>query len=94
MALDKPLTTEIVAGELRISIGLRSLAFAIEHGPQWPPNWKVDEAKQFQDFGSMLIYSLNDEEEDGSTPIHRMLDEVVANALDQGEEGFTEVDGE
>lgn len=37
-----------------------------------------------------LVRCLNREEEDGTTPVHRLFDDAFDEALEQGEEGFTE----
>lgn len=37
-----------------------------------------------------IVRYLNDEDEEGSTPIHFALDRALEAALDQGEEGFSE----
>lgn len=94
MALDKVLKVEHVDGEIRISIGLEALAFAIEYGPDWYDSYKVDKTDNYRDFGNSILYRLTYEEEDGMTPVYRLFDEVSFDALDQGDEGFIEVDDE
>lgn len=95
MSLDKILTVEISDDEIQISIGLESLAFAIENSPDlhWD-GYSPDpgEDGKYTEFGKSIIQYLNHEEEDGTTPIHRLFDSVAEEALDQGAEGFLEVD--
>jgi len=43
-----------------------------------------------QEFAADLIHELNDESEDGSTRIHRMLDKAIENAISQGAFGIEE----
>lgn len=36
-----------------------------------------------------IVRYLNDEDEEGSTPVHFALDTALRNAVEQGEEGFS-----
>lgn len=45
-------------------------------------------------FGKEIINTLLTEEEDGTTPIHHMMDDVIFSALDNGAEGVEEVEEE
>lgn len=90
MAIDKILKTELIDGEIRISIGLEALAFAVEYSPDWDDDYKIDRRHNFKDFGKSFLKYLEYEEEDGTTPVHRLFDNVALEALEQGEYGFVE----
>lgn len=49
--------------------------------------FKVTDTKKFAE---AFLAELNSEEEDGSTPIHRMFDSVINSALDNGADGIEE----
>jgi hypothetical protein len=79
-------------GMLVISIGVDVLAFSFshhsdsyddegEHRADWP---KVIDAEQFARDVKM---ALDDEEEDGTTPVHRLLDAAMLEACEQGSLG-------
>lgn len=36
-----------------------------------------------------IVRYLNDEDEEGTTPVHVALDKALTNAVEQGEEGFS-----
>lgn len=94
--LDKELTVERIDDEIRISIGLATLAYAIENGPNWYEEYSIDPGfyKDYMEFGKSIVQYLEHEEEDGSTPVHRLFDSVAEEALNQGAEGFNEKSGE
>ncbi len=37
-----------------------------------------------------IVRQLNDEEEDGTTLVHQILDKAVTNAFEDGDEGFSD----
>lgn len=41
-------------------------------------------------FAKELMHALNREDEQGTTPIHRMCDKAIEYAIDQGAEGIEE----
>lgn len=91
------LKVEIINKKLVISIGLEALAFAVEYSDSWPiDEFIVDPGiyGDYKDFGESIVQYLEFEEEDGTTPVHRMLDSVVLEALEQGAEGFLEVESD
>lgn len=49
--------------------------------------WKVTDA---QVFATELVRALNDEDEQGTTRIHKMFDAAINEALEQGAEGIEE----
>ncbi len=95
MAINKELTIEIVEGEIQISIGLATLAFATENGaPDFPiDSWKVDpgEDSLYSEFGKSVLRRLLDEEEEGTTLVHTLFDDIVLEALERGDLGFIDL---
>ena len=94
---DSPLKTEIKDDKLIISIGIDTLAFCAEHCPELyndetnpePPFIKVaDNLELAKD----VMYMINKEEEDGTTPLHILLDEAIIAAIEDGSLAFD--DGE
>lgn len=93
-AKDRPLSVAITGDVLTISIGVETLAEAVQRGPWWP--WDADSgvACRVCDtglFSQDLLRELMREGEDGSTPVTRLLDAAGIDAMDQGSEGVTEV---
>lgn len=43
-----------------------------------------------EDFAKDLVLELNDEDEEGTTPIHRLFDKAMSRAIDQGAFGVEE----
>lgn len=81
---------QIVDGKLVIALRISTLAHAARHSDyfdrcaeQGMPLKITDEAL----FAKSVTYVLNAEEEDGSTPITRMLDKAFEYVSEQGEEG-------
>lgn len=83
--MKKALKVEIVDGELVISIGISTLCFAIDHSPEM---WNEEEDKpRITDeagFAHDILEQLTREEEDGTTPVHRMFDAAAARAIEYG----------
>lgn len=88
------LKVELINGKIVISIGVDALAFAVENSPDWYDEYKPDPKNNYEEFGKSILQYLEHEEGDGTTPIHRMFDSVALEALDQGCEGFLEVEDE
>lgn len=76
---NKPLTVKLKDDQLQINIGVDILMWALEHAPCCP--FKIVDKDIFI---KELISSLNSEEEDGSTLIHRAFDEAANNAFEDG----------
>lgn len=76
---------------LTISVGFNTLLHAIMMGPEWPEELVITKKDQ-KAFLKSFLRGLETEEEDGTNPIHRMLDAVALECLEQGDEGFTEYD--
>lgn len=80
---NQPLQVEIKDGRLEITIGVDLMCFAIEHGPMGEGLTITDKDV----FAKEVLNALLTEEEDGSTPVHRMLDSAANEACEQGAEG-------
>lgn len=89
MLAGRPLTVGVEADELVIRIGVDTLAFAFETGEENQPfdeeandfrrSWKVIDKHKFANgVGSALC----NEEEDGSTPLTKVLDEAFIRAVE------------
>lgn len=74
--------------EIVIRIRIDVIQTAVGAVPGWPENYRVADPAEA---AKAIVYRLNDEEEDGTTLIHRALDQAVLTALEQGDEGFEEV---
>ena len=84
---------QIVDGKLVISLSIGTLAHAARHSDYFDrcaesgtPLKITDEAV----FAQSVAHALNAEEEDGSTPITRMLDKAFEHVSEWGEEGIEE----
>lgn len=84
---------QIVDGKLVISLRISTLAHAARNSEHFfncaesgTPLKITDETM----FATSVANALNREEEDGSTPITRMLDEATEWVIEQGEEGIEE----
>jgi len=95
---DQPLTVKIVDGELRISIGVSQLKFACEHCP----DASVGLTEYDEDSDCYLSYEVTDEmafaddvnralqeeDEDGTTMVHQLLDKAMVKAIEDGAMGI------
>lgn len=78
-------------GHIVIRVAISELQLILEANPVWPDEYvitDVDEAAK------SIVDALNEEEEDGTTVIHRAFDEAGVFALEQGYDGFGERDEE
>jgi hypothetical protein len=89
---DQQLKVKIADGRLILSIGIDVLCGATEYGVQqyFTGDVKITDNDQF---AAELCRELGNEEEDGSTLVHRMLDKAASTAIENGANGVT-VDGE
>lgn len=91
--LDQPLKCSVENDELVIRIGLNTLKCASENCPGFfdyhshknPPYIQVVDIKEL---ALGVCEALNHEEEDGTTPIHILLDEAIIHSYHQGSLGF------
>ena len=91
---DLPLRCKSVDGALDMRVGVKVLAFAAERCPDlWNgeddlPGCRITDPIKF---AKEVERELNRESEDGSTRLSRMLDEAIAEAINQGAEGVEEI---
>lgn len=83
------LTVELVAEQVHISVGVKTLAHAVTAGRYGMRSLTVTEPAVF---AGEVVSVLKQEEEDGSTLIHGMFDKAASIAADQGAEGII-IDG-
>lgn len=82
---EQRLEVEIVDGRLVISIGINVMCHAIQLGPYFG-----DDDLRITDnleFARSVRNRLVEEEEDGSTLIHRALNRAAQNAIESGDDG-------
>jgi len=87
---DQQLKVEIVDDRLVISIGVGLLAFAVQAASDvsgWSDEFYIYDPAKFAD---EVARQLQSEEEDGTTPVHRLLDAAALEALEQGADGIEE----
>ena len=86
-----PLEAKLVEGALDIGVGESILRFAAEHHPDlWNGATDTFLVKVTDPvvFAKEVLRQINREEEDGSTPLSRMLDAAILAAVDDGCEGI------
>lgn len=100
---DELLKVEVVDGRLVISIGVDALAFACDHCEFNNPFVEAEDEHDESDFKQLykvvdpevfaqeVVRALKREKEDGTTPVHELLDHAFADAIDDGAEGIEEV---
>lgn len=88
------LNIELTDDKLIISIGRDTLLHALMMSPDWPMDFVVLEKDEQEFLTDLVRYGLQDEDEDGTTPVHRMLDAAALEVLEQGFEGVTEFPGD
>lgn len=86
---EQPLKVGIEAGRVVISIGITTLGEAIV-GPGSPVKREVPHAKitDHAQFAREVVRALKSEEEDGTTPVHKLLDGVALEFLENGADGI------
>ena len=87
---DRPLEIHIVDGLLTIAIGTGTLTGAIRVGPTFDQAEILDSERFAQD----ILLELCREEEDGTTPIHRLFDDAACAAAENGSEWIRIADDE
>lgn len=87
-----PLTCRIEDEDLVIRIGIPLLMHALQNGPNWSEEFRVTDPMKFAE--AIAFNMENDEQEDGSTAIHRALDEAAEHAIENACEGVEEVETE
>lgn len=91
MRFDKPLTVSVENGVLSISIGIGLLAFAVQapDATGWPSDFYIADIREF---GREFAAELRREEEDGTTPVHRLFDKAATDLLETGAASVEEGD--
>ena len=92
------LRVSVKQGQLVIAIGVETLAFAFENSPYANP-WDdkaCDYVRRLKvaDVGAFAVdvaYELKDEEEDGTTLVHALLDRACQAAAENGSQGVEEL---
>lgn len=92
---EAPLRVAVEDGRLVIEIGLDTLKFCAENHPAFwdgesddtKPNIPVNDAVVF---GREVCRAMNDEGEDGSTLVTRMVDAAIERAVEGGCEGVSD----
>jgi hypothetical protein len=79
-------------GSIVIRVAIEALPTIIEGvGALWNsegnPGFKITNVEEF---AADLVRALNNEEEDGTTPIHTMVDAAIFDAIEQGALGVEE----
>lgn len=95
MAKDQRLVCQIEGDELVIRIGIDTLAFSAEHCPLFYDDRDRCEAPYVkvadkEELARDVVRAINHEEDDGSTPLHHMLDEAIEYAHGDGSLGFAD----
>jgi hypothetical protein len=81
---------KIENGRIVISVAVDALPMIVEGawaGGGMDIRFKVTNAVKF---ATDLVRELNHEEEDGTTPVHKMFDAAISEAIDQGADGIEE----
>ena len=88
---DAPLFCEIEHNQLVIRIGISTLAVALkeDEANKYLPEDDVPRIKRIDDlvFAKDVVYSMNDEDEGGHTPLMKFLDEMMQDAVNLGSQG-------
>jgi hypothetical protein len=99
---DQPLDCKLSKdGVLSISIGINTLAWALEHEEQnqvWSDSQKkfvgTHTVTNKRAFALDVLRELLDEQEDGTTRVHVFLEDVMESALNNGAQGVDMIDGD
>lgn len=96
---DQHVQVELIDGRLVVSIGVDTLATAVKHMPQMDDAFDEVEGKEIETeitdadkLAAAIVEALDDEEEDGTTLVHRMLDKAALRAIEGGAEGILTAD--
>lgn len=85
---DAGLTVGLEGEQLVIRIGIDTLGFALTAADE--PLRVVDARLAAEE----IVRELTREEEDGTTPVHKLLDKAGFDAWENGGEGFAEADSD
>ena len=91
---DQPLTAEIKDDEIVIRVGIDVIKWALEHHKDTQPyNEKTNKYEQkwivsdSAEFAKDVLHAMENEEEDGTTPLIKFLDKMCMEALEDGSIG-------
>lgn len=85
--MSKQLSVTVEDGQVKISIGIALLAFAVQYQNDWPEEFHITDIREF---AKSVVRQLRREQEDGTTPVHRMLDAAAQEVIEQGDDGVDE----
>lgn len=85
--MNSPLTVELKDKKLQISVGINTLAKFLD-----TDRLGGYEIVNNEKFALDLIRQLLEEDDEGTTPVHLMLDEAANEAIDNGSEWVKEVE--
>ncbi len=77
-------TKQTKRGDIIIRISGAALRHNVTAHDDLPEGSRVTHTKTFSD---AVLAAMNDEQDDGTTPLHLMLDQVVNEAIEQGADG-------
>jgi hypothetical protein len=94
----KPLSVDVVDGELRISIGVDIIRHVVHSAECHPLFWYDNQRKRYVGYevkdpvllAEDMRRELLDEAEDGTTCVHELLEKAAIAAIDQGSEAVKE----
>lgn len=84
----------IEKGHIVIRVAIGAIPVAYQAGVDLraiEPGFRIVNARKF---AKDLVRSLNHEDEEGTTPIHRLFDTACEHAIEQGADGVEETKGE
>lgn len=79
---------KIEKDQIVIRLDIKSLPVIVEAGP----NGEFMKVTNVKKFAKELVLALNNEEEDGTTAIHRAIDDACMEAFENGAEGCKEIE--
>jgi hypothetical protein len=88
------LEVTIVDGVLTITVGIETIRHAIQLHPslevydEETGDFIAPEVTDIDKFAAQIKVELKSESEDGTTPVHRMLDQAAMSAIENGAEGI------
>ena len=88
---ESPLSVKIVGEELTIRIGINTLAWAARRSPEFEDDWGMPSLAitNAAGFAKDIMYESVREQEDGTTPVHLLLDAAFVKAVENGSEHVT-----
>lgn len=99
MARDQHVEVAIDDGRLVVSIGIETLAVAVQYMPQLGEAFDEVEGRVIENevtdadkLAAAIVEALEDEEEDGTTLVHRMIDKAALRAIENGADGIVTAD--